>query len=366
MHTPPAVVARLDDLGVVSTTIDGKGPYHFVLDTGAGITVLTPEFARRAGLAGTGSTQATGTGGTVQVRQLVLRSVGVGRATVPDVAAAIVPLPLDFTYQGDYGTIDGVLGYSFLSHFAVTIDMQHHRVTLTTPAGYRRPLGAVGEPADLSDNTPVVQARIDSVPGTFKLDTGDSGSLILTAPFVNAYGFARRYPHGAPELFEGVGGMQHGRAVRVARFTLGGATLRDEVTSLSLATTGVLGGTTGNIGHDVLQRFVFTVDYARKRVDFTPNDLLGAYVPYKRTGAVATRQSDGTLRVIVVVPNSAASNAGIDVGDTLVALNGYPLARLDMAQVAEAMRGDSVSYTIRRGTGERDVTLALTDLLPPR
>ena len=366
VHAPAAVVVRLDDLGVVSTWINGKGPYHFVLDTGAGITVLTPEFAKRAGLTGSGSLQAAGSGGTVSVQQLVLHSVGVGRATVDNVAAAIIPLPLDFTYQGDYGTIDGVLGYSFFSHFAVTIDIQHDRVTLTTPSAYHTPPRATSEIADLSDNTPVVPARADGIDGQFKLDTGDNGSLTLTAPFVAAHGFARRYPGGLPEFFEGVGGMGRARAVRIGSFTIGGATLHDEATSLSFTKTGVLGGTTGNVGHDVLRRFVFTVDYVRKRVDFTPNDLLDAYKPYKHTGAVAPRQSDGTLRVIFVEPNSAASIAGINVGDTLLAINGYPVARLDSAQMSEALRADSITYTVRSGDRERDVTLRLADLLPRR
>lgn len=368
MHAPPAVIVRLDDLGVVSTMIDGKGPYHFVVDTGAGITVLTSEFARRAGLAGSGSTQATGSGGSVQVKTLVLHAVGVGRAVVHDVAAAIIPLPLDFTYQGDYGSIDGVLGYSFLAHFAVTIDMQHHRLTLTQPNAYRTPPGAVSEGADFSDNTPVVHARADGFGGAFKLDTGDSGTLTLTAAFVAAHGFARRYPGGAPELFEGVGGLQRAVAVRIQRFTIGGATVRDEPTSLSLATTGVLGGTSlaGNVGDDVLRRFVFTLDYAHKRVDFEPNDRIDAYTPYKHTGALATRRADGTQRVIVVEPNSPASRAGVTVGDTIVAINGYPLARLDTPQIREAFAAQSVTCTIRRGNREREVTFTLFDLLPPR
>jgi hypothetical protein len=365
-HAPPAIVVRLDDLGVVSTTIDGKGPYHFALDTGAGITVLTPEFAKRAGLAGDGSMQATGSGGTVRVQQLVIHSVAVGRATVNDVAAAVIPLPLDFTYQGDYGTIDGVLGYSFLSHFAVTIDMRHNRVTLTTPSAYRTPPGAVSEAADFSDNTPVVRAAADGINGPFKLDTGDNGWLTLTAPFVAAHGFARRYPDGVLELFEGVGGIGRARTVRIRQFTIGGATLHDELTSLSLAKTGILGGMTGNVGHDVLRRFVFTVDYARRRVDFTPNDKLDSYVPYKHIGALATRRPDGTLRVIVLEPNSAAASAGIKVGDTLVAINGYPLARCDIAQMSEALSADSVTYTVRSGGREREVTLKLVDLLPTR
>lgn len=143
--------------------------------------------------------------------------------------------------------------------------------------------------------------------------------------------------------------------------------MRNEPTSLSLATSGVLasGGLAGNIGVDVLRRFVFTVNYAHQRVDFTSNDMLDAYVPYKRTGLLATRQSDGTFRVIAVQANSPAAKAKVQVGDRLVMINGYPVARLDNAQLAQALQADSVSYLVRSGSDEREVVLALTDLLPP-
>jgi S1-C subfamily serine protease len=116
-------------------------------------------------------------------------------------------------------------------------------------------------------------------------------------------------------------------------------------------------GMTGNVGCDLLRRFVFTIDYADKRADFTPNDLFGVYTPYKPTGVSATRQPDGRLRIIAVDPGSAASRPGIHVGDTLVAINGYPIARLDAAQLSEAATADSVTYAVRRGDRERAVNL---------
>jgi S1-C subfamily serine protease len=70
--------------------------------------------------------------------------------------------------------------------------------------------------------------------------------------------------------------------------------------------------------------------------------------------------------VIAVVPNSPAAAAGVRAGDVLVALNGYPLARLDRAQINEATKASSVTYTVRSGSSERTVTLPLRDVLPPR
>lgn len=365
LHTTAPVTVRLDELRVVSTMIDGKGPYHFVLDTGAGITVITPELARRTGLEGSRSGQVTGSA-TVQVRTLTLQDVLVGRAEVRGVAAAVVPLPLDLTYQGDYGRIDGVLGYSFLSHYAVTIDMKDDVATFTQPHAYRKPPRAVGVRANLSDDTPIVDGRVDGIPGTFKIDTGDSGALTLTASFEGAHNVKARYSDGQPELLEGVGGVERALAIRAQTFTLAGVVIPNVSTSLSFTKTGVLGTATGNIGVDVLRRFTFTVDYAGHRVDFTPNRLLDSYVPYKATAVKATRQSNGTFRVIAVIPHSTGAKAGIRAGDVLIAINGDPLGSLSVAQVAEAMTADSVTYLVRSGERIRRVTLPLFDLLPAR
>ncbi len=363
---PSAVSARIDRLGAVSTMIDGKGPFHFLVDTGAGITVITPQCARRLGLAGSGVLHATGVGARMSVQRVTLRSVGVADALETNVAAAIIPMPPDVTYQGDYGTIDGMLGYSFLARYAVTVDLRDHRLTLTAPTAYHKPRRAVAVSADLSRGTPVVHARVDGIPGAFQLDTGDDGDLTLTAAFTAAHRFAERYPRRVPVMFAGVGGMQRGADVRVHRFAIGGAEVRNEITTLSFAKTGVLAdrALAGNVGVDVLRRFVFTIDYPRSRVDFTPNALLDAYVPEHSTGAIATRLADGGFRVIAVVPDSPASRAGIIAGDVLVKINGYPLAALDIAQLREALRANRVSYTIRRAHRDRVVTLRLTDRLP--
>jgi hypothetical protein len=361
------VAVRFDELGCVSTMIDGHGPYHFVLDTGAGITVITPELAARLGLSGGGSGRATGSGGTVAVRTLALADVRVGKAEVHDVATAVIPLPLDLTYQGDYGRIDGVIGYSFLSHFAVTIDIKANRVTLSPPALYRPPPGASSVPADLRDDTPVVEAQVDGITGFFKLDTGDSGGMTIASPFAAAHRSRLRYSEAQPSLLEGVGGIEHAIDVRVSSFTLGGSKFANVVATLSLATSGMFGSGTkqaGTVGKDILRCFIFTVDYVRRHVYFTARSDLVSNEPYRAPGMMPSRQADGTFRILAVIPDSPAFVAGLRKGDVLVAVNGDPLSHLDSAQIGEALAARAVTFTVRSGGKTRTATLILRDLLP--
>ena len=83
---------------LVEATVNGKGPFTFVFDTGAGMTALKPEAAGKAGVAG--ATEAD--------------SIALGKAAAKKVKVAVAATVPD--------GCDGVLGYTFLSRFVSTID----------------------------------------------------------------------------------------------------------------------------------------------------------------------------------------------------------------------------------------------------
>ncbi len=365
---PPPVRVRIDDLGVVSTTIDGQGPFHFVFDTGAGITVLSDDFAKRAGITGqASSTVVSGANGSAQMQTVTLHDVRVGNAEVHDVAAAIVPLPLDLTYQGDYGTIDGILGYSFLSHFATTIDLFGKTITFTQPNQYVTPPGATSLEATFPHHCPLVTATADGHSGRFQIDTGDNGFLTITSPFAAQYDFRSQYgKRGFDMLAQGVGGSAHATEVRLKQFTIGPATIANEIASLSAATTGIFGDPdlAGNIGTRVLKRFVFTVDYQHQRVDLTPSPRVNDHDPYRPTGLEITRNADGTFRIVAVLERTPAAEAGVKAGETLVSLNDDDVAHLTSTQTTARLAADTVTLVLKDGDQTHTVVLHPREMLP--
>ena len=95
-------------------TIDGATG-TFALDTGASFVTVTPAFARKAHLVGSGAQRlrAMTANGAVYSQLAVAASVKVGRVEARQVPVAILDQGL--------GTIDGLLGRSFLSRFEVTV-----------------------------------------------------------------------------------------------------------------------------------------------------------------------------------------------------------------------------------------------------
>jgi len=119
---------------LVPVHVNGAGPYHFVLDTGATLTCIDQALAERlelpqpVGLIGHGTTlRETGTIGLHRIDRLNVGSVSAARLT----ACAI-----DLQRIEAAGLkADGLLGLNFLKAFKVTVDFDRKVLTLAPPGG---------------------------------------------------------------------------------------------------------------------------------------------------------------------------------------------------------------------------------------
>ena len=130
-----AAPTRLDRIGRVMThvKINGKGPFRFVIDTGASRSTLAPHLARSLGLQ-----QAVG-------RNVILNGV-TGAAEVPTVAVDSLEigalrfenqnLPVIFT--SIMGNADGILGVAGFNDQRIDVDFKRDRVQVLESSG-RRP-----------------------------------------------------------------------------------------------------------------------------------------------------------------------------------------------------------------------------------
>jgi len=111
-------------LPVVEIMINGRGPYRFGIETGAGFIGVNPGFADSLGL--------PRAGGSDDIPEFRVDSIALGAATFRDVLVA--PLP------GPARGVAGVLGLPFFRNILLTIDYPGQRVlfsrdTLPDPDG---------------------------------------------------------------------------------------------------------------------------------------------------------------------------------------------------------------------------------------
>jgi predicted aspartyl protease len=108
----------------VPVTIDGHGPYRFLLDTGANTTIVCAEVARELGLARGSMVMIDGVGTELRGgRPSEVPSIDVGGAEVERVAVLVGASRADTN-------ISGVLGGSFFQHYRVIVDYQRSKVEL--------------------------------------------------------------------------------------------------------------------------------------------------------------------------------------------------------------------------------------------
>ena len=111
--------------------VNGSGPFEFILDTGAGTSLLSSDLAKQLEMKIVGSKEGQSAGGKVAVSLAKTDSLAVGEAELHDVDVGIVDLAHIGKTIG--AKIDGDLGYNFLKQFRLTIDYCNCEVRLDDP-----------------------------------------------------------------------------------------------------------------------------------------------------------------------------------------------------------------------------------------
>ena len=111
--------------------VNDRGPFDFILDTGAGTSLLSTGLANELGMKIIGSKEGQTAGGKVSVSLAKAQSISVGGTKREDLDVGIVGL---WQIAGTIGAkIDGDLGYNFLRHFRLTIDYRESTLRFDDP-----------------------------------------------------------------------------------------------------------------------------------------------------------------------------------------------------------------------------------------
>src|SRR5712691_7956682 len=111
--------------------VNDRGPFDFILDTGAGTSLLSLELAKQLDVTIIGSKEGQSAGGKVSVSLAKVASLAVGETKVGDVAVGVVDLAHIGKTIG--AKIDGDLGYNFLKQFRITINYRDGEIRFEDP-----------------------------------------------------------------------------------------------------------------------------------------------------------------------------------------------------------------------------------------
>ena len=125
VHSEAVELHRENGVDHVDAMLNGKGPFRMVFDTGAGPTLLSADLASRLGLKASGRTIpcVVADGTTVQAKEMIIRTVSLGKLSVKDVTCVVMPK--------DKGNVNPLLGQSFLQRFDFKYTQGSGRLVLT-------------------------------------------------------------------------------------------------------------------------------------------------------------------------------------------------------------------------------------------
>jgi len=345
--------------------VNDKGPYSFLLDSGAGATCIDSGLASKLGLKGEGIVEGRGVGGSQVVSFCKIGSLKLKGVELLDQTIAVISLSQLYATLGK--EIDGILGYDFLSRFVARIDYGDKSLSLYDPESYHYPEGMEVLDMEVTQNLPTIEAILDGeYEGKFLLDTGNSGGLVLHSSFIQQNRILNHIKKKVEKSFGGVGGCGRGFMAKMKSLTIGSFTVREPITLLVTNGEGIFGSEdlAGNIGGEILKRFTLVLDYSRGKVGFEPNQTFGLPTQYNRSGMGVTIK-EGKLIVREILKGSPAEAKGVRVGDQIMEVNGLkvtPRSLQGITEIFQGQAGTKVNLELVRDGKPIKVKLILKDI----
>ena len=349
----------------LQTTLNQKTQATIIYDTAADLLHLDADFLRLNNLE-----NAFGKKGKAHMR-------GAGNSPFILVETFIEPIEIncgDRTYKNHVTPIielramlgryaDGILGNTHLLQSPLQINFsQGYILPLTAPISDKlhdeyRPLEV-----RFKNNRIYVKAslRIDdqnTVEGWFLLDLGSGSTISLTHETLQQLDLSHTPKASFSTQQGGIGGGSDEAIFRAANFTMGDL-FENIVISASFNEHGALSKNqpyVGIIGNQIWSLYDLIIDPTTQKVWVKRNDNKGSYSEASTTHMAVVDRTDISEGWIVngLYEGGIAQQAGIEIGDVILAINGRKVAEITWEEQRKGLdlKGET-QYTVKKKSGE--------------
>lgn len=347
---------------VVRATVDDfPDTLNFIMDTGSGGISMDSTTAARHHLTPELSDKTVkGIAGIKPVRYLYHQTLHLPGLTVEN---------MDF-HTNDYEIltevygvqIDGIIGYSFLRQFILSINSDSLFMDVYSPGRFRYPHGSWTMRPDfttlpISTLTMRDDHRCES---RFYFDTGAGLCFLLSKAFIKDSAILSRKHRPVLTEAEGLGGKALMSLTVVKALHVGPYVfhlvptyiLDDEYNVTGYPDRG------GLIGDDILRRFNLVINYPFREINLIPNDHYKDAFDYSYTG-MSIYFIQGKVMITDVQKNSPAEKAGIQPGDELFAVDNNFSHNIQQYKNTLQNAGDRVKLLIFRNGQPQLISLKI-------
>jgi|688.fasta_scaffold25020_9 hypothetical protein len=335
---------------------------QFIFDTGSSGISLDSATAHYLGLRPTfDGLLIRGIAGIREVPQLRNQSLTIGSLRTDS---------LNF-YINDYSVltsiygvrIDGVIGYALLSRYIVSIDYEKQYIEWFAPGLYPYPRkGTLLRPSiNKLPAHPFLIQELQAKSYPLLIDIGAGLNMLFSERFAKEAGVLDPTRKSWVTSGEGIGGQIELRLTLLKSLRIGPYRFKKIPITIFDDSYNVTNYPhwAGLIGNDLLRRFNTVLNYPAAEIHLKPNRFFYDEFDYAYIG-MELYLIDGLIKVGFVASNSPAQDAGLEVGDEIVAVNKILSGKLDAfkAELAHASKKVTIIYK-RHGKIETAIVKAI-------
>jgi len=339
---------------------DSPKAYNFVFDTG-GKTFVNSAVAVELGLEK--GLQIPTWDPEIKANLTQTKSITVGDARIEN---AIITI-FDFLKHAGFENLDGMLGSDLLKFFTVSVDYRAQIITMSLkPDTLPLIAGAFKMPFTRNPimSAPMVGCVLnDTLQVEGMIDVGTHHSLVLPLRYLDTLNNS-----GQLHLLKAKGEMAKwpmsptdvSYLTRLSNLKIGGIEIRN-IPCVFADLNDVL------IGRDILAQYKFIIDYPHNEVLLIPFADQHFNTNLFSAGFSLKRDDNGKIVIKGMWENSPADQAGLQIGDELVEVNGKKVEAFPLWELNAMLRDNAVAEVImliRRGTALKSLTIKKQNLLP--
>ncbi|WP_420315812.1 aspartyl protease family protein [Ekhidna sp.] len=353
---------------IIKVSVDDSEPLDFIFDTGSGYTVIDTDVEKELGLEGKDieMNQASSAWHLIKHNSIAINHFLMEKNT------KVYSTDLDHLEISLGMDLDGIIGYDLLRHHSVYINFDTKTMNIYDHS--KSPKRGDAIPFTMNVSIPVIKGTVvlnngEPHEGTFFVMTGAGTTLDFNSPYSEQWDVIHKTGKHYSYLVKGLSDEEtlHYEG-HVQSFSFGNQTIEDLPIGISTASTGIQADrkVSGIIGSQILRMYNMTIDYGTKMLYLEKDHTYDANFKVNCSG-IDVQLSKDKKKVLIhqVFEDSPASEAGINVNDELVKINGKTMMEANLSEVKKLLKeeGETVELVINQGGTEKTVSLTLRSLI---